>query len=309
MSSLLRLGTIAAASILLIPFGLLVLSIGAFTAVMPSGKPSLIKQYESISAQTFSGIHWEDAYIFDYFRTQNNLSNLTKQDIQNTINLFYRVVQVTKKHKDGKTYTVPVKVPVSLVTVMMNAGYTQSDYQAALQLESVVDSEMQSQGGSVTGPMQPVTLAQMHYRSVNPTVLYNYVHQQGSIFTLSDIQTIVDAAQNYNINPALMVAITGQEESFVPASWPDASKIRNNPFNVYVSWQQYNTNLADAANIAANTLSHKLITPPPQGENPIAWINDPMNPWGIYAQDTNWSYGVDDIFHTLTAYITANSSS
>ncbi|MCF8567947.1 hypothetical protein LLE49_24800 [Alicyclobacillus tolerans] len=307
MSPLFRLGRIAIVAILLIPFALLVLSIGAFTAIVPSGSPNTMKLYKSISERTFSKIHWEDPYIFDYFRRHNDFSQISSQQIQSTVNLFYKIIWVFVGYsKYGQPVYVPKKVPVSLLTVMMNAGYSQSDYQAALQLESVAASEMQSLGGTQTGPLQPVTLAQMHYQSVDTTILYDYVHQQGSIFSLSDIQTIVDAAHRYNINPILMIAITGQEESFVPATWPQASFIRNNPFNVYHSWQQYNTNLADAANIAANTLAHKLITPPPQGENPIAWINDPMNPWGIYAQDTNWSYGVDDIFHALSAYVAAH---
>jgi peptidoglycan hydrolase CwlO-like protein len=138
----------------------------------------------------------------------------------------------------------------------------------------------------------------LRYQNISPEALYNYVHNHGSIFTIQDIQTICNAANTYDVNPALLIAITGQEQNFVPPG-PDAEYIRNNPFNVFYSWQVYNTDLADSANIAANTLRHKLSVPPPAGEDAILWINDPRNPWGIYAQDPKWAYGVRSFFDSI----------
>lgn len=150
--------------------------------------------------------------------------------------------------------------------------------------------------------------ANLRYQDVSAQKLYNYVHGWDSSFTLSDIQTICQSAKNYNVNPVLLVAITGQEERFVPASWSAAPEIRKNPFNVYYSWQWTETyrpswGLPDTANIAANTVRHKLSVPPPVGEDPFIWLNDPHNPWGLYATDRDWSGGVKWFFNDITKYV------
>ncbi len=143
-----------------------------------------------------------------------------------------------------------------------------------------------------------VTEPELRYHNISPQALYDFVRSHNSTFTLGDIETICQAAQKYDVNPALLIAITGQEQAFVPPG-PDAARIRNNPFNVFYSWRVYNTNLSDAANIAANTLRHKLSVLPPSGENAILWINDPLNPWGIYATNPNWAIGVVAFFHDI----------
>lgn len=148
----------------------------------------------------------------------------------------------------------------------------------------------------------PVNEPELRYQNIQSVSLYNYVHAHDSTFTLQDIQMICNAAQHYDISSALLIAITGQEQSFDPPG-PDAIRIKNNPFNVFYSWQVYNTNLSDASNIAANTVRHKLSSPPPQGETPISWMNDPRNPWGIYATDPNWAYGVSNIFNSIMQYL------
>ncbi|WP_067928379.1 murein hydrolase activator EnvC family protein [Alicyclobacillus shizuokensis] len=142
----------------------------------------------------------------------------------------------------------------------------------------------------------------LRYQNLPIDKLYAYVRQQGSTFTRSDIATICAAARRYDVNPALLIAITGQEQAFVPPG-PDADLIRNNPFNVFYSWQVYNTTLTDAANIAADTVRHKLSVPPPKGEDAILWINDPRNPWGIYATDPHWAFGVKRFFNDIMAYV------
>lgn len=147
-----------------------------------------------------------------------------------------------------------------------------------------------------------VAVPALRYQDISPQKLLGYVLTQGSTFSLADMETICNAAKRYDVNPALLVAITGQEQAFVPKS-PNASLIRNNPFNVFYSWRVYNTNLADASNIAANTLRHKLSTPPPGGEDAILWINDKHNPWGIYATDPHWAYGVRSFYNAIMAYV------
>lgn len=292
--------------IAILPIGMLLMFIGAFTSIVPSGSPNTMKAYMDISANAFYQIHWEDPYILDYFRRQNNFGNITPNEIQATVNLFYRIYY----DADGNI----VKVPISLYDVMMSHGYSMDDYNAALQLESLVDDEMQSIGGTLNGPMKPVSVKELAYKPVSDELLYEYVHQRGSVFTLSDIDMIMRAAQRYDVSATLLVAITGQEQGFCPASSPYAHEMELNPFNVEGpgqsgagSWETWHVSLQEAADIAAGTLHNKLVFPPPAGENAVDWINDPTNPYGIYATDHGWSYGVDDIFQSINAYINAGS--
>jgi len=160
-----------------------------------------------------------------------------------------------------------------------------------------------------------VVESDLRYQTVSAQKLYDYVQNYDSTyfktpsaFSVSDMQTICNAAQSYNVNPILLVAITGQEESFVPKAWSAWPAIHKNPFNVYYSWMWTNEyrpqwNLTDTAGIAANTVRHKLSTPPPSGEDPFVWINDPKNPWGLYATDRNWSAGVEKFFKSITSYV------
>lgn len=155
----------------------------------------------------------------------------------------------------------------------------------------------------------------LRYIPVSAQKLYDFVQQYDvrwygshSAFSVSDMQTIIQAGKNYNVNPILLVAITGQEQAFDPLSWGAAQQIRKNPFNVYYSWQWTEMNrpswtLVDTANIAANTVRHKLSTPPEYGDNVFTWLNDPRNPWGLYATDRHWSAGVQKFFYAISSYV------
>ncbi|SFV03897.1 glucosaminidase domain-containing protein [Alicyclobacillus macrosporangiidus] len=279
----------------------IILFAGAFTALMPSGSPDVIQRFQDITAKVSTQINWMDVYMFEYFVRQNDFENITDTDIENAARRFIKQKRVRVTGSDGKAEYDTETIILSLLDVMTQAGYTHDDYEMAISLEEIL------RGADMpAGPIGDISVPELRYTPIPPEKLYDYVHQRGSIFTLQDIQTIEAAAQAYDINPALLIAITGQEESFVPANWPNAQQIRNNPFNVYHSWQEYNTTLADSAMIAANTIYHKLLNPPPQNEDAIQWLNDPLNPWGIYAEDPHWAYGVEDIFHSIEAYINSH---
>ncbi|MFZ5592185.1 MAG: hypothetical protein ACOY81_10315 [Bacillota bacterium] len=100
------------------------------------------------------------------------------------------------------------------------------------------------------------------------------------------------AGKKYNINPLLLLAITGQEQSFVPSHWPNAEQMLKNPWNVYGSWQDYAPGYERAAMIAARTVNC-LSSGCPPGMNPIRWINN------RYAEDTGWWKGVSIFFDQL----------
>lgn len=104
--------------------------------------------------------------------------------------------------------------------------------------------------------------------------------------------TIIDTASDHNIHPLLLFAITGQEQGFVPKDHPNAERIANNPFNVYHSWQDYNTTIEDSARIATVTIVN-LSKDRPADIHPLQWINRK------YAEDPEWWVGVDKLFQQL----------
>lgn len=117
----------------------------------------------------------------------------------------------------------------------------------------------------------------------------------------ADLQymTMLDqAGKKYNLNPLLLLAITGQEQSFVPEFLDDWTQVIKNPFNVYYSWQDYAPGFMPTAMIAAETVNH-MSNGCPAGMNPIEWIDSPANPNDRYAGDTNWWKGVSVFFSIL----------
>ncbi len=102
----------------------------------------------------------------------------------------------------------------------------------------------------------------------------------------------------------MLVAITGQEQSFVPLG--DDPRIAKNPFNVYGCWCKTTIPIEESAEVAAGTVAHRLLCVPERtGSNLIVWINSYANPCvkkeGVYAEDRHWGIGVAHIFHDTVA--------
>jgi len=133
----------------------------------------------------------------------------------------------------------------------------------------------------------------LKYKEINIEKMGEWLNRRDSI--LSDEQYIlgmIKAAKKYNLNPLLLFAITGQEQSFVPRSNKNAKEIANNPFNVFGSWIEYNTNIYDSSEIAARTVINLSKGRPFFIDN-IQWINRK------YAEDKNWWIGVSKILSQL----------
>lgn len=131
------------------------------------------------------------------------------------------------------------------------------------------------------------------YHDIHIDTLKTYLDERKSILVDEPyFSTLLTTAEKFNLHPLLLFAITGQEQSFVPRNEPDASKIANNPFNVYHSWQEYNTTIEDSARIAAKTVVN-LSKDRPEEVHPIQWINR------RYAEDPNWWVGVNRLFNLL----------
>ena len=141
------------------------------------------------------------------------------------------------------------------------------------------------------------------YRPLDIPVLLEWLGKRNSMLATKEILTMIDdAAKAQGINPYLLIAITGAEQSFVPKSNKYADKIVKNPWNVFGSWKEgkgAELTTKDAAIIAAKTIV-KLSRGKPSAVSPIAWLSDPENPNGVYATGTNWVKNVTSIYEQLS---------
>lgn len=138
--------------------------------------------------------------------------------------------------------------------------------------------------------------ADLRYLRVDEQRLRDYLGSRDSLLLDEPYYgTLIDTAWRYDIHPLLLFAITGQEQGFVPRDQPDATLIANNPFNVYHSWQIYNTTIADSADIAARTVLRWARERPPEYDV-LVWVNRK------YAEDPNWASGVSRLFDTMRSY-------
>lgn len=129
--------------------------------------------------------------------------------------------------------------------------------------------------------------AELRYKAVDEQRIKYFLDSRNSL--LADepyFSTIIKTSRAYDVNPLLLLAITGQEQGFVPRNEEKATLIANNPYNVYYSWQDYNTNIQDSTIIVAQTIN-ALSKNRPQDVYPLAWINRK------YAQDQKWWIGVN----------------
>lgn len=135
----------------------------------------------------------------------------------------------------------------------------------------------------------------LQYKAIQEDALKAYLKERHSLLAEEPyFHAILDAAEEFNVNPLLLFAITGQEQGFVPQSHSHALKIANNPFNLYGSWETYNTTIQETARIAARTVINLGKNCPPDTDQ-IAWINR------SYAADPNWHLGVSYFLTELEA--------
>jgi len=140
------------------------------------------------------------------------------------------------------------------------------------------------------------------YKDVDENKLKAYLKSRNSLLEEEPyFSSIINTALEFDLNPLVLFAIAGHEQGFVPKSNPLATKIANNPFNVFVSWQEYNTDIVDSSQIAARTVIN-LSKGRPDGVDPFQWINRK------YAEDKNWWKGVRSIFDRLEREVNNFSS-
>lgn len=149
----------------------------------------------------------------------------------------------------------------------------------------------------VPGNELPVSL---RYTAVDTDKLQQYLEAKQSMLRYEPyFDTLLKTAETFDIHPLLLFAITGQEQAFVPEDHEQAERIANNPFNVYHSWQDFNTTIEHSAAIAARTII-RLSRDKPEERDPVEWINRE------YAEDPNWHKGVNLLFGAMLRHV--NSS-
>jgi len=132
-----------------------------------------------------------------------------------------------------------------------------------------------------------------NYKSIDENKLSQFLNAKNSMLAEEPyFSAIIRTSREFNLNPNILFAITGQEQSFVPKNHEYAEKIANNPFNVFHSWQEYNTDIYDSSRIAARTIIN-LSKDKPNNVDIFDWINNK------YAYDKSWGKGVKEIFETL----------
>lgn len=142
---------------------------------------------------------------------------------------------------------------------------------------------------------------QLRYTPVDTNRLREYLQSKNS-FLADDpyMNAIIQAGEQYDVHPLLLFAITGQEQALVPKDHRTAEEIVNNPFNVYGSWERYNTTIDESAKIAAKTVAN-VSSRRPEDSHPIQWLNQ------TYAEDPNWWTGVTWFFDTMLREVSDDS--
>ncbi|NMM63846.1 hypothetical protein HBE96_14405 [Clostridium sp. P21] len=179
--------------------------------------------------------------------------------------------------------------PVSKIVYSMSSKSNFKFY--SFKEKSVSQSLLQSTNSKFSNAHLP---EYMRYKNINETKLKRFLTGRKSLLAKEPyFSTIMSVGKEFNLNPLVLFAITGQEQSFVPEDAKFASKIANNPFNVFHSWQEYNTDIKDASKIAARTVIN-LSKDMPKGSDPFLWVGK------NYAEDKNWGKGVEAIFKDLS---------
>jgi putative ABC transport system permease protein len=204
-------------------------------------------------------------------------------------------VPVDKKSNEGIKISVPVNKKsnkVEEVSVPVN-NMKKEDGQASVTLIPTTDAS--SKKVIVTNEMSyhPNLPNYFNYKNINKDKLLEFLNVKNSILAEEPyFSAIINVSQEFNLNPHILFAITGQEQSFVPKNRENAERIANNPFNVFHSWQEYNTDIYDSSRIVSRTII-SLAKNKPTNIEIFDWINKK------YADDDNWASGVRHMFEIL----------
>lgn len=247
------------------------------------------------------------------FATQEVLST-NRRAFNRLINSIHKLAALAfsdmKYLKSSMRLVLPAAIPIVIITALVlsnlsgdnrvqalkyrgqgkYANITEDQVDRYLSLESRMLSKLEGAAGGKGLILLDGLHDEFKYELVDEGKLKQWLNKKNSILAEEPYFTaILETSKKYDIHPVLMFAIVGQEQGFVPKSGAAAKKIANNPFNVYGSWEKYNTNIYDSSRLAASIIIESSRNRPAY-MNTIRWINR------RYAEDPNWWNGVSMIF-------------
>ena len=198
------------------------------------------------------------------------------------------------------------KIALSIFTLLILSLYSLNNFiinnnMLKDKLENKNTAEMNSVSSIDTSDLYVKDVMSYHpylpdyfnYKNIDKVKLLEFLNTRDSILAEEPyFSAIIRSSKEFNLNPHILFAITGQEQSFVPKNHEDAEKIANNPFNVFHSWEEYNTDIYDSSRIAARTIIN-LAKDKPTNMDIFDWINSK------YAGDVKWGRGVKEIFEKI----------
>lgn len=215
-------------------------------------------------------------------------------------NFVLRIVDMFRSYgRKRAAITVSIVIMFFILLNIKQIGYAFINSLGTFKSQNVVDTSNEDIIAQNTEIEKSNGLPKdLRYTEIDEDLLRNWLNKKDSILAEEPyLSSILYAAKEYDINPLFLIAITGQEQGFVPKSNGNALKIANNPFNVYGSWMEYNSNINDSSRVAAQTIIN-LSKGRPDEVHAIQWINEK------YAEDKNWWVGVDKIFNQLKREVT-----
>ncbi|GBG08105.1 hypothetical protein PAT3040_02672 [Paenibacillus agaridevorans] len=149
---------------------------------------------------------------------------------------------------------------------------------------------------------EPNVPLELSYRPLKTEAVMRYLVSKKSALADPDILAMIDkAGKAQNVDPHFLIAITGQEQSFVPSNKKHATLIIRNPWNVFGCWcsgRGADLTTEESALIAAKTIV-KLSQSRPAKVDPVYWLVSRENPHGYYAEHTGWWIGVKKFYRVL----------
>lgn len=229
---------------------------------------------------------------------QNNENTLLRSNIEEyKKSKNYLIKQLIGWKKLKK---IPGMVIVIITSIILLGGIGKAYYSNVIGKQQIKENSMvkEEKNKSIASKYVNSHMPKyMRYKKINEAKLKEFLCKRSSLLVEEPyFSTIISVAEEFNVNPILLFSITGQEQNFVPKNSANSKKIANNPFNVYHSWIEYNTDIDDSTKIASRTIIN-LSKDMPKDEDPFEWIGK------RYAEDKRWSKGVKAIFKELTEYM------
>ena len=240
--------------------------------------------------------------LFSYKRNVRTIILRYKKEFTVKLNNFYEKINIKLEIVSNELSSR--KMALSLLTLLMVSLYSLTNIITGsnilenklinqtekTKIQSIDISDLYVKDAMSYHPHLP---DYFNYKSINKDKLLDFLHARNSMLAEEPyFSAIIRASKEFNLNPYLLFAITGQEQSFVPKDHENAEKIANNPFNVFHSWQDYNTDIYDSSRIVARTVIN-LSKDKPSNIDIFDWINNK------YAGDKNWGKGVREIFESF----------